>query len=163
MALVVAARVCIEHLLTTMPKHDGACLGLRKRVGLDLALLPLKTLWVLTCCNIHVLSYSRSCCAISITALGQNGVLPCMQDMVKWLEDGWAFMKAWCVAGRPVGLPCGSKHNRGVDKRQPCTAWMLADNSNSNCGSLLAGVDKLHQAVGWSQVSSPLQQQGSPS
>ncbi|KAE8037695.1 hypothetical protein FH972_010262 [Carpinus fangiana] len=39
MALVVAARVCLAPLLTTTPKHDGACLGLSKRVGLDLTLL----------------------------------------------------------------------------------------------------------------------------
>ena len=41
----------------------------------------------------------------------QNDVMPGMQDMVKWQETGWTFMKAWCAAGRPAGLPCGSKQS----------------------------------------------------
>ena len=61
-----------------------------------------------------------------------NGAMPGLQDMVKWQEDGWALMKAWSAARRPVGLPYGSKHSMSVGRRQPCTAWMLAMISNSN-------------------------------
>jgi hypothetical protein len=39
MALVVAAGLCIAPLLTTTPKHEGACLRLKRRVGLDPTLL----------------------------------------------------------------------------------------------------------------------------
>jgi hypothetical protein len=72
-------------------------------------------------------------------------------------------MKAWCAAGRLAGLPCGSKHSMDIGRRQPCTVWILADNSNSNWWQLAYWSRQVALGSGLEPGGSPLQQQSSPS
>ncbi|KAE8037722.1 hypothetical protein FH972_010287 [Carpinus fangiana] len=90
MALVVAAEVYIAPLLTTTPKHEGACLGLRRRVGLDPALL----VGLLQTKLSHALSRCLALVAWLLNGLGHG---PALEDLVVARLTCCAAPAMWCL------------------------------------------------------------------
>jgi hypothetical protein len=90
MALVVAGGVCIAPLLTTTPKHEEAYLGLRRRVGLDPALL----VGLLQIKLSHALS---RCLALVTWLLNGLGHGLAFEDLVVARLTCCATLVVWCL------------------------------------------------------------------